>query len=196
MLPSSTVYTLTVQQESNTPIQVRVTDYQSPSLDDTFTPQQRAIFIDVPAANGGVATMEIDFTKGLEDLRLSVDLDNDGNPDTALPPTSILDPNQIEDVIRPVTTITIEGAKDEFGFFTGPITVTLSATDTGTGVLKTEYSLDGGRNWFIYTQPLNLIAEEFTLIYVRSVDKAGNQEYPWPSQRLHAPTVYIPITQK
>jgi len=81
-------------------------------------------------------------------------------------------------------------------FTTGPVTVSLSATDTGTGVLKTEYSLDDGQTWRLYTEPILFIAEQVPVFYARSVDQAGNHEYPWPSRRLRPVILRLPLLLK
>ncbi|NOU74992.1 DNRLRE domain-containing protein, partial [Paenibacillus sp. LMG 31458] len=53
------------------------------------------------------------------------------------------------DVDPPVTTamITPDQPDGQNGLYVNPVTVTLTATDYGSGVEKTEYSLDGGITW-------------------------------------------------
>lgn len=194
-LPTDAVITVTIYQKSDVPIQFMVTDWQASSYEDFFNPMQRAVFVDVPSALGGVATMLLDLSAGYDNLLLSVDLNNDGTPDQTLEPTSVLDPEQIADISRPVTTIAVQGEQDG-DFFTGPVTITLTASDLGTGVLKTEYSLDGGTTWQLYADPVQTVAENVPVFYVRSTDTAGNQEYPWPSQRLIPIQLFIPIVHR
>jgi hypothetical protein len=57
------------------------------------------------------------------------------------------------------------------------VTVTLSATDEegGSGVTRTEYSLDG-TNWSLYTGPVNVTGEGAATLQYSSTDTAGNQE--------------------
>ena len=74
----------------------------------------------------------------------------------------------------PVTTATTDPADPDGG--TKPVTVTLTATDTGgSGVEQTEYRVDGG-DWTEYTGPFKRSEPgEYTVEY-RSTDRAGNEE--------------------
>lgn len=56
-----------------------------------------------------------------------------------------------------------------------PVTLTLTATDTVSGVAHTFYSVDGGAET-TYTGPIDVSAEGTTTIRYYSVDKAGNVE--------------------
>ncbi|WP_214111320.1 ThuA domain-containing protein, partial [Acrocarpospora catenulata] len=58
----------------------------------------------------------------------------------------------VEDKTAPVTNATTQPAVPASGWFTGPVSVTLSAVDEaqGSGVDRTEYQLDGGA-WTAYT---------------------------------------------
>jgi hypothetical protein len=71
--------------------------------------------------------------------------------------------------------------------------VSLAATDEGTGVASTEYSLDG-QSWTPYVGPFEIAAEGATSFWVRSTDAAGNVEAARPSTvriDLTAPAVAI-----
>ena len=184
VLPAGQAYTITFKQKGSYPLQVKVTDFLSPGTNEAYAPNQRAVFMDIPSAADGVAVLPLDLSLGLDSLQLSLDQNNDGTPELILPPTSILDEVQSQDISMPVTTIVLTGAKDSQDFYTGPMTAELSATDEGTGVLKTEYSLDGGETWQLYSTAVNFTAEDVQLILARSVDIAGNQEYPWPSEQI------------
>ncbi|MEY7972884.1 ThuA domain-containing protein [Saccharomonospora xinjiangensis] len=61
------------------------------------------------------------------------------------------------------------------GWHAGEVGVTLTATDSGSGVERIEYSLDGG-DWTPYTEPVVISGDgEHTMLY-RAVDRAGNVE--------------------
>ena len=75
------------------------------------------------------------------------------------------------DTEAPVTTATSDPAAGADGWISAPAKITLAATDAGSGVERTEYSLDGGE-WVTYTAPFDAPVGEHTLRY-RSVDKAG-----------------------
>jgi len=80
----------------------------------------------------------------------------------------------IPEAIPPVTTITLEGELvDEV--YRSNVTVSLSATDEGSGVLYTKYQLDEG-DWVTYTAPFIVSTEGTHTVAYYSVDKAGNIE--------------------
>jgi PKD repeat protein/type 1 glutamine amidotransferase len=81
------------------------------------------------------------------------------------------------DETAPVTTATLNpAAPDPDGNYSRPVTVTLQATDAGgSGLVKTEYRLNGG-DWQDYTAPIRRSQPgEYTIDY-RSEDGAGNVE--------------------
>ncbi|MFG6201294.1 ThuA domain-containing protein [Nonomuraea sp. JJY05] len=81
------------------------------------------------------------------------------------------------DRTAPVTTATTDPEQPAGGTFTGPVSVTLKATDEdgGSGVDKTEYQLDGG-DWTAYTAPVTVTGDGQHALKYRSADKAGNVE--------------------
>jgi glucose/arabinose dehydrogenase/PKD repeat protein/type 1 glutamine amidotransferase len=93
------------------------------------------------------------------------------------------------DTAAPVTTVrTDPGAPDgRAGWFTTAPKVTLSATDAGSGVARTEYRIGNGA-WTAYTAPFTITAQGRQVIEVRSVDRAGNVETP-RSEELAVDTV-------
>ncbi|KRE49975.1 hypothetical protein ASG85_21210 [Paenibacillus sp. Soil724D2] len=84
----------------------------------------------------------------------------------------------ITDVAAPVTTASMSPAQPDGqnGWYVSPVMVTLTATDHGSGVEKTEYSLDGGITWKIYTNHLSVNADGQHVLSYRSTDIAGNVE--------------------
>ncbi|MFC0006335.1 OmpL47-type beta-barrel domain-containing protein [Micromonospora siamensis] len=77
------------------------------------------------------------------------------------------------DTTAPTVTAAVTGQKDAAGAYVGSATVTLSATDTESGVAKVEYSLDGGA-YATYTAPLSVTAAGQHTVSYRATDKAGN----------------------
>ncbi|MGH3385206.1 MAG: ThuA domain-containing protein [Nocardioidaceae bacterium] len=59
------------------------------------------------------------------------------------------------------------------GTYHSPVTVTLDATDEGSGVETVEYSLDGG-DWKAYTEPFTVEDEGAHTVDFRATDGAGN----------------------
>ncbi|MEU4676585.1 ThuA domain-containing protein [Micromonospora sp. NPDC023737] len=83
----------------------------------------------------------------------------------------------VADETAPVTTATVTGNPVE-GWHTGPVTVTLAATDEdgGSGLAGTEYQLDGAQTWTAYTGPVPVSGEGEHELRFRSTDQAGNVE--------------------
>ncbi|MEU6643905.1 ThuA domain-containing protein [Saccharomonospora sp. NPDC046836] len=78
------------------------------------------------------------------------------------------------DVTAPVTEATF-AEPGSAGWHQGEVGVTLTAADSGSGVDRVEWSLDGGE-WTTYTEPVVVTGDgEHTLLY-RAVDVAGNVE--------------------
>ncbi|MGK5739955.1 OmpL47-type beta-barrel domain-containing protein [Micromonospora sp. URMC 103] len=102
-----------------------------------------------------------------------------------------------DDTTAPTATAAVTGQQDATGAYVGSATVTVSATDTESGVDKIEYSLDGGA-YAAYTAPVSVNAVgQHTLTY-RATDKAGNTSavqsvsftvVPPPADDTTAPTV-------
>src|SRR5690606_12752718 len=78
-----------------------------------------------------------------------------------------------EDTTPPEVTATVDGEQNDDGAYIGSATVTLTATDTGSGVDTIEYALNGG-DFQPYESPIVLSEPgEHTLAY-RATDVAGN----------------------
>lgn len=90
--------------------------------------------------------------------------------------SAVLNASQSEDLTTPITTPVFSGIIGNNGWYKSDIVVNLTATDDNSGVLRTEYSLDGGVNWFIYQNPFTVNKEGSSTLFYRSIDKAGNKE--------------------
>lgn len=81
------------------------------------------------------------------------------------------------DTTAPQASAEVSGQKNADGQYIGSATVTLSASDTGSGVDRIEYALDGAA-YTTYTAPVTVnTAGDHTLNY-RATDKAGNTSTP------------------
>lgn len=80
-----------------------------------------------------------------------------------------------KDLIAPSTTANVSGQKGSNGWFVSDATISLNASDEGVGVFKTEYSLDDGRTWINYMEPITL-GEGRHVVNFRSEDFVGNRE--------------------
>jgi hypothetical protein len=81
----------------------------------------------------------------------------------------------IIDSTPPVTTANISGSLGLNGWYRGPVTVNLIATDNWSGVSTTNYSLDGGTTWSV-GNTFGFSADGLYTTMYRSTDVAGNVE--------------------
>lgn len=80
---------------------------------------------------------------------------------------------QSQDTTPPTVTAALTGTKDGDGNYVDVVTATLTATDTGSGVDKVEYNLDGS-GWAAYTAPVAVRTPGMHMLDYRATDKAGN----------------------
>jgi len=79
------------------------------------------------------------------------------------------------DKTSPVTTVTPDRQPNKNSWYNAGVQVSLSASDSLSGVAGTEYSLDGS-SWSAYTTAVTVSDEGITDIYYRSTDVADNTE--------------------
>jgi len=78
------------------------------------------------------------------------------------------------DTIAPVTTATLSGTLSG-SVYVSSVKVTLTPTDSGSGVASTSYQIDGG-SWLTYAAPFTVSALGSHTVKFYSKDKAGNVE--------------------
>ncbi|MFC7082006.1 OmpL47-type beta-barrel domain-containing protein [Halorussus caseinilyticus] len=79
------------------------------------------------------------------------------------------------DADAPVTNFTTNATANENGWYDSDVNVTLDATDSASGVVRTEYRVDGG-NWTPYAGNITFTADGNYTVEFYSVDAAGNEE--------------------
>ncbi|MEV5976243.1 family 16 glycoside hydrolase [Streptomyces sp. NPDC052114] len=79
-----------------------------------------------------------------------------------------------DDKTPPETSATVTGEKNDQGQYVGMATVTVTASDTGSGVNKIEYAIGDGA-WTAYTAPVMVHETGTHKVRYRASDKAGNQ---------------------
>jgi len=83
----------------------------------------------------------------------------------------------LPDLTAPTTNIELSGTLGNNNWYVSNVQVTLTASDEGgSGIAKTEYSLNGGVNWIQYSNPFSVSNEGTTTILYKSTDNAGNVE--------------------
>ncbi|MEU3717045.1 OmpL47-type beta-barrel domain-containing protein [Streptomyces californicus] len=84
----------------------------------------------------------------------------------AAPPT--------DDKTPPETSATVTGEKDDAGAYLGMATVTVTASDTGSGVNTIEYALGADGAWKAYTAPVMVHETGEHTVRYRATDRSGN----------------------
>jgi hypothetical protein len=82
-------------------------------------------------------------------------------------------PGQQDDTEAPKVSATVAGQQRADWTYDGPVTVTVAATDTGSGLKSVEYSVDD-RAWTAYTSPVEVDDVGRHTVRYRAVDAAGN----------------------
>jgi pimeloyl-ACP methyl ester carboxylesterase len=135
-----------------------------------------ATFAAIPTSVDTTVTM--DFADGTIAAAspLLVDYDGDGTTEFSL--RAQIGGMVIPDSLPPTTAAALSGTRGVNDWYTGDVSITLSATDDdgGSGVEKTEYSLDNGMVWNTYTDSFIIFQEGTADVRYRSIDKQGNKE--------------------
>ncbi|MFI6698007.1 OmpL47-type beta-barrel domain-containing protein [Streptomyces sp. NPDC050509] len=79
-----------------------------------------------------------------------------------------------DDTTAPETSATVSGDQDEAGDYLSMATVTVTASDTGSGVNTIEYALGADGGWQPYTAPVMVHEVGTHTVRYRATDKAGN----------------------
>ncbi|MFE3739919.1 OmpL47-type beta-barrel domain-containing protein [Streptomyces sp. NPDC059134] len=120
-------------------------------------------------ANGGKYTTEVNLTPGKYRYHCVIP-----GHSTMTGVLTVTEAGGGDDTTAPTTSATVEGQQNADGAYVGSATVTVKATDDGSGVATTEYALGADGEWQPYTTPVVVDqVGEHTLRY-RATDKAGN----------------------
>jgi len=105
-----------------------------------------------------------------------IDADSDAIFESEFPVSSVLDEGESLDITKPTTTVSTSPVSKKDTPFDTPVKATLQATDDNSGVLITEYSLNSGQSWILYTEPVTINARGENQFLYKSTDRAGNIE--------------------
>jgi hypothetical protein len=142
------------------------------SIDDGNT-TETVYFNNVPLTSLTKITFDVSEQS---DNKILIDANNDGIFESSTTPSSILNSEQSEDIVKPSTLITFKGNKNPDGSYISSVQVTLVANDDNSEILKTEYSLNGGLTWVKYIETFTINDRGGVNIMYKSTDKAGNVE--------------------
>ncbi len=132
-------------------------------------------FNSIPLPSTSVRT-EIDLTSGQDNRTVKVDANGDGVFEEEKNSDAVLTGNEMDDLVKPITIMSIAGTKGNNGYYVSGVKIDLAATDDNSGVLKTEYSLDNGITWTNYAGEFTVSQDGTTTILYSSTDRAGNRE--------------------
>nr|WTA00719.1 DUF1080 domain-containing protein [Streptomyces sp. NBC_00857] len=120
-------------------------------------------------ANGGKYTAEVNLTPGK--YRFHCSIPGHGTMNGVL---TVTEGGGGDDTTAPVTAAKVDGQKNADGAYVGSATVTVTATDDGSGVATTEYAVGADGAWQPYTAPVVVDKVGDHTIRYRATDKAGN----------------------
>ncbi len=123
------------------------------------------------AITGGSPSSMLVYEEGTQTVTYS-SVDMWGNQDVEHTATVVYD-------AAPETTLTVTaGTMGENGWYVTPVTFSLTATDTGSGVAQTFYSIDGGTAATYHDLPITVSGDGVHTVASWSVDKHGVVEAP------------------
>ncbi|MEK6840088.1 MAG: hypothetical protein AABX72_04035, partial [Nanoarchaeota archaeon] len=136
---------------------------------------QTQYFNQIPLTTMGT-NAQIKIIPNQMEFTIQIDQDGDSVFEDEIQPSATLDGNQSQDITKPETNISVEGTVGDNNWHLSNVQITLNAQDDNSGILKTEYSLDNGNTWDIYTVPILISENGETTILYKSTDNAGNTE--------------------
>jgi hypothetical protein len=134
---------------------------------------ETSYFSDLPLSSTSTRA-EVKISDTSSDILL--DQAGDGFFEKSYTPSSIISGDSLVDRVSPETKIIfISPSSSSSAWLSSDVIISFMATDTDSGILKTEYSLNN-IDFIQATSSIKIIKEGENHIYYRSVDKAGNIE--------------------
>lgn len=154
----------------------------SAQVSGSDTPTGLVIFFDgsTPLGNAalngtGLAALALStLTQGSHSITASYSGDANFSPSASQAVTEVVNASGCG-TTPPVTTATVSGPAGNNGWYLGPVSVTLSATDASSTVSQTLFTLDGGTQ-ATYTGPFTVSGDAIHQLSFYSIDACGNQE--------------------
>ncbi len=139
---------------------------------------QTILYKDISITKNSQGETTVD-TSNLPSTVLLLDQNGDGSEDHQIQLSNIITGDLLDDHTAPKTSLQIDGIKGLNDWYRTNLTISLQGNDeSGNGIEKTEYSLDGGKTILNYQQPFLVSQEGISQLKFRSLDKAGNEETP------------------
>lgn len=132
-------------------------------------------FVPTTAARTSIVTAKVSVTDG----RLT--LDSVGGTNVKIGFVDVVTeggtPPPADDTTAPAVTVTPSGTTNSSGAYVGKATVTIGATDSGSGVDTVSYTLDGAASQ-AYNAPFDVTAPGSHTVVATATDNAGNASAP------------------
>lgn len=181
VIPTGGTYTVTFQTVSD-PLMIEART----GTGTTATQADRYLDLVLPASKAAVIQVT---PQGIQHLRY----DNDGNGsyESVVAPTVSLTGAQANDLLAPTLTAGANPQQD------GTM-ISLSASDSGSGVKEILYSLDG-EHYQVYSAPFKVNPAQTSTVYAFATDNAGNRAAKTftvaqlPKAQL---SIFIPVTMR
>jgi pimeloyl-ACP methyl ester carboxylesterase len=176
-LPNDGVYQIKFEATNQGSFDFKISDYKNSTSNKTI------LYKDIPLAINTKAETTFDSTSSTPPI-LQLYKDGDSTIDEQVSYTSTIIGGSITDNQPPKTQVKLSGIQGNNNWFKNNVTVELYASDesSGSGILRTEYSLDNGQTINNYLQPFIISTEGTVKLKVRSIDQAGNEEEPYESE--------------
>ncbi|MFD0693898.1 OmpL47-type beta-barrel domain-containing protein [Paenibacillus sp. GCM10027628] len=145
---------------------------------DGTTVSGNTSFSNFVRGTGNWTQIEVTATAPTDAAKIGLDLRLKGAGTAWFDDVELVGPAPQMDGTPPVTAVAVNPALPDGanGWYVHPVQLTLSAEDNLSGAATTEYSLDGGVSWALYSEPVTLDKDsEYTVSY-RSTDHSGNVE--------------------
>lgn len=171
-LPENGVYDVKFEATDNGSFDFKIRKFENDENTKTV------LYKDIPLTKETKAKTAFD-TLSPQPPTLQIDQDGNGTIDTEVNQTSILTAEAVDDLIPPQTEIQLSGTKGLNDWYTSNVMIAINTQDEGgSGVLKTEYTLDNGQTINTYTVPFTVSEEKINKLKIKSTDNAGNEEAP------------------
>lgn len=170
-LPKGHTYRIVGQATDSGTFNARVQDIQDGETIETQ-------YFNQVALNSTGTNIEYNLNDQTENVSMNIDEDGDHVFEQTIEPSAVLGQTESQDVTKPQTTVVVNSVVGQNNWHTSTAAIVLAGQDEegGSGILKTEYSLDHGMTWQIYIKPIVLEADGVYNISYKSTDRAGNVE--------------------
>lgn len=171
-VPEDGIYTIKFEATDQGSFDFKIRKYENDENTQTI------LYKDIPLTENTKA--ETTFNSSEEPPILLVDEDGNETTDFEVSSSSVLAGHVVFDQIPPQTLMELSGVEGLNGWYKSDVIVALIPQDeeNGSGILKTEYVLDGEEAINVYTEPFAISAEKINKLKFKSIDNAGNEEDP------------------